>query len=109
MAADFADDVAQLGADALAALRNATVRFNGGQAVDCLFRSRSVVSQTGTPGLYARELLLQCLAGDAQFVEAGTSAVIDGAGATAAWYAVAQRLPDDPHTGWATMLVEPAP
>jgi hypothetical protein len=98
-----------IGADTLRALRNATVRFNGGDAVDCVFRSRAQVAPVGEPGMYARELLLQCLAADAEFVSRGTSAVIASAAAPAAYYTVGQRLPDDLQTGWATLLMDPAP
>lgn len=105
---DFAAPVAELGASVMRNLRNATARFNGGAPVDCIFRNRQELAALGTAGVFARTPMLNCLAADVQYVEEGQAVQVAHPAAIASFYTVAALEPVDLHTGWRTLLLEPA-
>lgn len=108
MSAAFAAAELRLGRVAGARLCNATASFNGGDAVSGIFNNAPRIAGLGQVGVQARQPQFACPLADALLVTEGTTLTVTHPGATAPYYTVRQRLPDDLHAGWSVFQLEPA-
>ena len=69
MSAEFESPVSSLGESVFRNLRNAVVRFNGGEGVDAIFRNLTQPSLLGQAGAWVRIPELICLSADVADVE----------------------------------------
>lgn len=107
MSNEFADPVASLGTSVMRQLRNATARFNGGDPVDGIFENQAEVSAVGGIGMFARAPRFRCLIADLPLIDNGLAVEVSHPAATAPYYSIKQRVPDDLHRGWAGFWLEP--
>lgn len=109
MTVPFAAAEARLGRALGARLANATARFNGSEPIDGIFSSAAAVSSVGPVGVYARQITFACLADKLVGInaESGIALEIAHPAATAIFYTVKQRVPDELHTGWSSFVLEP--
>ena len=108
MSAVFAAAELRLGRATSARLGNCVVRINGGESVSGTFTNAPVTASLGAAGVYARSPRVTLAAEYASGVEEGASVEIESIAATEVYYTVKARLPDELHTGIATLLLEPA-
>lgn len=105
----FVDAEVRLGRATHARLLNCNATFNGGDAVPALFSNPVASASVGSAGMYARSPRITCAASVACCVEVGQAVTVDHPAASAPYYVVAQRLPDELHTGMATFLLSAGP
>lgn len=108
MSSEFEAPVSSLGESVFRNLRNAVVRFNGGEGVDAIFRNLSDRVVLGQAGGYARTPELICLAGDVADVEEDQTAEVISVATQVPFYVVRERRPDQRHAGWVSFGLEPA-
>lgn len=107
MSTPFAALEARLGRATQARLANATASFNGGTAVAGMFNAAASASSVGTAGAYGRAVSFTCAVGDVVGItREGTTVVVSHPAATAPWYTIKSREPDDLHAGSVTFLLE---
>lgn len=101
----FVDAEVRLGRATQARLVNCNATFNGGDAVPALFSNPPASASVGSAGMYARSPRITCAASAARCIEVGWTVTVDHPAASAPYYVVAQRLPDELHTSAATFLL----
>lgn len=101
----FVELESRIGRASLARLANCTARFNGGDAVPAIFSNPVSSAPVGSAGMYGREPRITVSQADGCAVEVKTAVSIDHPAAVAPYYVIAQRLPDELHTGLVTFLL----
>lgn len=106
MSAEFESPVSSLGESVFRNLRNAVVRFNGGEGVDAIFRNLSQPSLLGQAGAWVRTPELICLSADVADVEEGQAAEVVSIAASVPFYTVRERRPAQQHADWVSFALE---
>jgi hypothetical protein len=108
MPAPFAAAEVRLGRAVAARLCNASAVFNGsGVSVFGIFNNAPRISNIGQVGMQARQPEFHTQSANVAGIVKGSTVVVTHPAATAASYTVVQRLPDELHTGWAALVLEP--